>query len=219
MEILVNGVNLYYEVVGNGIPLIMVHGNGDDHTIFDNAVEVLKEKFTCYLIDSRGHGKSSKVDAFDYKTMATDVLAFVDSIGLMQPVYFGFSDGAVIGLLAAIEQPKKFRKIIISGANVDPKGVKLWMRLYLKITSLFDHDPLLKLMLKEPHISNSELSKIESPTLVLAGSKDLILESHTRGIADAIPHSELQILEGENHDSYVVGSDKVAKWIISFCKE
>lgn len=219
MDVFVNGVSLYYEVVGSGTPLIMVHGNGDDHTIFNEAVKVLKDRFTCYLIDSRGQGKSSKVDVFDYKIMAKDVLAFADSLELEHPVYFGFSDGAVIGLLAAIEQPNRFKKIIISGANVDPKGVKLWMRLYLKASSLFDHDPLLKLMLEEPHISDDELSKIQSPTLILAGSKDLILESHTRRIANAIPHSSLRILKGENHDSYVVGSNKVAKWIIAFCKK
>ena len=56
MVIGVNGIQLYYTKTGQGRPLIMVHGNGEDHTIFDEAVGVLKEHFTCYCIDSRGHG-------------------------------------------------------------------------------------------------------------------------------------------------------------------
>ena len=52
----INGIDLYYETHGSGRPLLMVHGNGEDHTIFDTAVDELKEHFTCYVVDSRGHG-------------------------------------------------------------------------------------------------------------------------------------------------------------------
>ena len=60
----VNGINLYYEVRGNGRPLILLHGNGEDHTIFEEAAEVLSKSFACYLIDSRGHGKSTPVKEY-----------------------------------------------------------------------------------------------------------------------------------------------------------
>ena len=53
-------IKLYYEKKGEGAPLIMLHGNGESHEIFDEATEVLKRKFTVYAIDSRGHGKRSK---------------------------------------------------------------------------------------------------------------------------------------------------------------
>ena len=55
MFIGVNGIQLFYTKTGQGRPLIMVHGNSEDHTIFDEAIGVLKEHFTCYAIDSRGH--------------------------------------------------------------------------------------------------------------------------------------------------------------------
>lgn len=219
MKITVNGVTLYYEIVGQGTPLILVHGNGDDHHIFDAAVSVLEKHFTCYLLDSRGHGMSSKVTINNYEEMADDLLGFVDALQLKHPVYSGFSDGGVIGLLAAMKRPDLFAKIIICGANLFPKGVKLWMRLYLKISSLFDKDPLLKLMLEQPNIPPSALKKVNSPTLVVAGSKDLIKESHTRTIAGSLKNSELMILPGENHDSYVVNSDKIAKIILDFCSK
>ena len=66
MYIGVNGIQLYYEKTGHGRPLIMVHGNSEDHTIFKEAVEVLKEHFTCYTPDSRGHGQSSPCRELHY---------------------------------------------------------------------------------------------------------------------------------------------------------
>ena len=57
-KIHVNHVDIFYEMVGQGRPLVLIHGNGEDHTIFDRTVHLLEEKHTCYLPDSRGHGKS-----------------------------------------------------------------------------------------------------------------------------------------------------------------
>ena len=80
----INNLNLYYEVVGEGKPLVMVHGNGEDHKIFDKAVSLLKDRFACYLIDSRGHGKSEKVKEFHYADMADDSYKFISSLNLKE---------------------------------------------------------------------------------------------------------------------------------------
>ena len=83
MLIKVNDIELYYEVKGKGEPLIMVHGNSEDHTIFDTASEILEKNFTCYLIDSRGHGESTKTNNLDYRIMAEDIHAFIKSLNLL----------------------------------------------------------------------------------------------------------------------------------------
>ena len=82
MYITVNNVRLYYEVTGSGAPLVMVHGNGETHEIFDRAVPLLAEHFTCYLLDSRGHGLSQKVEEYHYEDMAEDVFQFIQALGL-----------------------------------------------------------------------------------------------------------------------------------------
>ena len=92
MVIGVNGIQLYYTKTGQGRPLIMVHGNGEDHTIFDEAVSVLKEHFTCYCIDSRGHGQSSPCKELHYKDMAEDMIAFMTELDLSDAAFYGFSD-------------------------------------------------------------------------------------------------------------------------------
>ena len=51
----IRGIRLYYEVIGSGRPMLMLHGNGEDHTIFQEAADVLSRQFACYLIDTRDH--------------------------------------------------------------------------------------------------------------------------------------------------------------------
>ena len=56
MNLQTSKVNLYYEKYGEGQPLILLHGNGENHKIFEKSIAVLKEHFTVYALDSRGHG-------------------------------------------------------------------------------------------------------------------------------------------------------------------
>ena len=80
MKIAVGDVELNYEMIGSGDPLIMVHGNSEDHTIFTEAAEVLKEHYTCYLVDTRSHGKSSKVKQLHYLDMAQDYIGLINAL-------------------------------------------------------------------------------------------------------------------------------------------
>ena len=205
----VNGIQLYYQKTGRGRPLIMVHGNSEDHTIFDAAVNVLKDHFTCYAIDSRGHGQSSPCRELHYDDMAQDMIAFMTELDLENVVFYGFSDGGIVGLLAA-RQCRRITDLIVSGANISTKGCKLSFRLLLRGMSIGKRDPMIELMQKEPDIDPAQLSAIRVPTLVLAGSKDLIRESETRLIAESIPGARLRILKGEKHGSYIVHSTKIA---------
>lgn len=213
----VNGVDLYYEVIGSGDPLIMIHGNGEDHSIFDVAADKLKDRFTCYLIDSRDHGKSSKVKGLSYQSMADDIKSFIIQLGLENVSYYGFSDGGIIGLLVA-SQTDLVKRLIISGANTQPDGVKKSLILLMKLIYLFTKDQKIKMMLDEPHISDDELSRIDCDTTVIAGEKDVIRREHTEHIAKAIKGSKMMILPGEGHGSYIVKSTKIADIILDICK-
>lgn len=217
MKILVNGVTLFYEVTGQGAPLILVHGNGEDHHIFDVLVKELKNHYTCYCIDSRGHGISSPVSDYNYQVMAEDIMEFIKTLNLKAVIYYGFSDGGIIGLLVA-SQSDLISKLIVSGANIDPRGLKDYVYYYMKLRYFFKKDPLIKLMLEQPHIDLSTLQKIKARTLVLAGSKDIIKEAHTIRIAHYLSNSQLLILPKETHSSYVINSSKLAPIIKSFVK-
>ena len=220
MQINVNNVNLYYEVVGTGSPLILIHGNGESHEIFDEAVKLLSEHFTCYLLDSRGHGQSQKVSEYHYADMAEDVYQFIQALSLQNITFYGFSDGGIIGLLLASRYPDLFGRMIISGANTSPAAISGWVEeAFQNWRQIMKKSALFKLMMTEPDITREQLAAIQIPTLVLAGSEDVIDEADTRFIAESIPGAALRILPGEDHDSYIVGSTKVAELILEYCRE
>ena len=215
MNINVNGMDIFYEKTGKGRPLLMVHGNGEDHKIFDEAVALLKKKYTCYAVDSRNHGGSGSVPELHYDDMAGDMIAFMEALDLNDVIFYGFSDGGIVGLLSAIRCPR-ITTLIVSGANMDPDGVKGSLKMMIKLMNWIKKDTKLELMLNEPHITEEMLGGITAKTLVLAGSRDVIREKETRRIAAAIPGAELHILPGEGHGSYIAHKEKIAKLIIDF---
>ena len=187
-----NGIQVYYEVKGNGRPLILLHGNGEDRTIFQEAAEVLSQQYRCYLVDSRGHGQSTPVDELHYQEMADDMIAFMEKLDLKDVVFYGFSDGGIIGLLAAM-RCDRITDLITSGANLTPSGVKTGLKLFFQGVYLVTKDPKMRLMLEEPHITEDDLKTIKARTLVLAGSKDAVKEEETIQIAEGIPNATLRI--------------------------
>ncbi len=209
MLIDVNGVTLYYEKRGQGAPLVLLHGNGESHRIFDGLCARLEPDFATYAIDTRGHGESTKVKALSYADMARDVIEFIEKLELEKPVLYGFSDGGIIGLLVAIMRPELLGRLICSGANVTPEGLRPGFRSFCRVCWFFSRSPLFKMMLTEPHISAESLSTITVPTVLIAGSRDLITEEHTRYIAENVPGAVLKILPGESHESYVLNNDKL----------
>ena len=220
MNITVNNTELYYEVTGCGDPLILIHGNGESHEIFSAAAEVLAKHFTCYLLDSRGHGRSQKVSEFHYGDMAEDVRGFIEALSLQNVTYYGFSDGGIIGLLLASKYPNLLERMIVSGANTSPAAISDWVEAnFPDYRRIMRKDPLFRLMMTEPDITADQLAAITVPTLVLAGSEDVIDEEDTRFIAESIPDASLKILEGEDHDSYIAGSTKIADLILEYCRK
>lgn len=209
MYIQLNGQIIYYEKTGEGSPVLLAHGNGETHKIFDALIPALSKHHTVYALDSRGHGLSAAANEFHYTDMAEDIAAFIHGLDLVKPAFYGFSDGGILGLIAASRHPGLFSSLAVSGANLTPSGWKFLPRLSTRLHYIRKKDPLIRLMLKEPRITKADLSRITIPVLVLAGSKDIIKNSETKRIASWLPNAMLKILPGETHSSYVVHSPKL----------
>ncbi len=208
-------INLFYEKAGHGTPLIMLHGNGEDHTVFNKAVSVLKNNYTVYAIDTRGHGKSDSVSELHYEDMAEDIYEFINILKLEKPVVYGFSDGGIVALILAIKHPDLLSKIIISGVNAQPNGLKRIHLLTYKISYFFSKSSKIKLMLTEPNITDEMLKSIKIPAVITAGSNDMIKLNHMKHIAECIPNCTFRVFNGELHGSYVVNSTKIAEFILN----
>ncbi len=215
----VNGVSLAYVRQGEGEPLILLHGGGGSGRSFDHVIDRLSETFTVYAIDSRGQGKSSAVGEYNYQDMADDAAAFINELQLDHPALYGFSDGGIVGLILASQHPVLLSKLMVSGANADPSGIVDEDRAVMERSYSATGDGLLKMELTQPHLTVEDLNRIRIPVLVTAGSDDMIKESHTRFIAENIPGSRLEILQGETHTSYVLESTQVADLIEDFLKK
>ena len=216
MEIKINDTVLFYEKSGTGKPLILLHGNGEDHHIFDKISVRLKKHFTVYAVDSRNHGLSGRTDKYSYTAMALDLLEFIDSLKLQEVSLIGFSDGAVAALTAVMKNKNAAEKMILLGVNLRPedfneKDLEAMRDEYEK-----SRDPLLKLMLTEPDIDIEDLKSISIPVLAAGAENDVFRQSLFFEIAEAIPGAELLIMKGHTHDSYINGSDVLYPEIIDF---
>ena len=104
--------SLYYKELGQGVPLVMLHGNGESHQIFGRLSELMSRHYRVILMDSRGHGASKLRDTvraqeLTTSSMADDVVQVMDVLHVPKAVILGFSDGANVALEAASRYPDK----------------------------------------------------------------------------------------------------------------
>lgn len=212
----INGIEIYYQKSGQGYPIVLLHGNSQDHTFFDDLVRRLADQCTAYAIDSRGHGKSSKVNKLSYFDMMEDIAAFIRGLNIDKPILLGSSDGAIVGLMLAYTYPDLLSALISCGANMYPAGLKKWFMTFIGIANRQMNDPKFSMMLNEPDIKAADLQKIQIPTLILAGSRDLVYDEHTKEMASLIPNSKCVILRGQTHTSYIKNSRKLCDVMLPF---
>ena len=204
-------IHLNYVERGAGDVLLLLHGNGESLDYFAGQIDFFAKAYRVIALDTRGHGASPRGSApFTIRQFAEDLRAFMDEKGIESAHILGFSDGGNIALSFALKYPRRVKKLILNGANLDPWGVKLHVQLPIVLgyhaARLFAGKrpaarrkmELLGLMVNEPHFAPQDLRKLELPALVIAGDRDMIRERHTRLIADSLPNARLAILKG-NH--------------------
>lgn len=203
----------YYVEKGQGDPLILLHGNGEDSTYFVNQIDEFAKYFHVYAVDTRGHGQTPRGTApFTIRQIAKDLADFMDEQGIEKADILGFSDGGNIALIFAIKYPEKVNRLIADGANLDttgivPKLMAAMKREYDKAVKegeksdpegQANREELFSLMVNDPNIPVSELAKIKAKTLIMAGTKDMIPEEHTKMIAENIEGARCEIIEGDH---------------------
>ena len=201
-------IHLHYTRQGSGPPLLLLHGNGEDGGYFVRQTEYFSRHYTVYALDTRGHGRSPRgAGPFTMARFAQDLLDFMDEQKLERAHLLGFSDGGNIALTFALLHPER---LVLNGANLDPGGVKPVIQIPIvlgyRLASLFAgrspearlHAEILGLMVNEPRIPPEALKELRLPVLVIAGTRDMIREAHTRMIAGALPDSRLVLIPGDH---------------------
>jgi len=204
-------IRLHFVEAGKGYPLVMLHGNGEDHTYFQNQMEPFSREFWVLCPDTRGHGQTERgIRPFTLEQFASDLKEFLDEQRIKRCYLLGFSDGANIALLFALQYPQYVEKLVLNGANLDPSGVKWQVQAPIvigwgicRVFALFSRGAkasweMLDLMVTQPYITPEALERLKIPVLVVAGDRDMIREEHTRAIARALPNGRLKILPGDH---------------------
>jgi len=211
-----DNIKLHYTEHGSGEPLILLHGNGEDSSYFERQITFFQNRYRVIAVDTRGHGKSPRGTApLTLNQFADDLRAFMDELNIASAHILGFSDGANVAMLFALAHPTRVKSLILNGGNLFPEGLTEQTRReideeYEQAVAANDESllELLRLMIDEPHIDPVQLSELSMPTLVVAGTDDMIEETHTRLIAESIPNAQLAIIEGthfvafENSDAF-----------------
>jgi pimeloyl-ACP methyl ester carboxylesterase len=205
---------IYCEFSGdNEAPaLVLLHGNGEDLHIFDTQIRFFSRYFRTIAIDTRGHGKSTRGSKpLSFQTFANDLADVFEALEINKAHIIGFSDGAITALHLALTHPELISSMVLLGANYHTKGLRLIPRLQIQFVyaclaaaSLFSEKirkrkEIWGLMVNQPHLTLEELSRIQLPTLIVTGEKDMVSQHHNDEMHRAIAGSQRLIIPNGNH--------------------
>lgn len=191
----VNGMSMYYEVSGQGEPLIVLHGAYMNIPSMGAIIPALAKNHRVYALEAQGHGRTTDINRpITYPNLADDVAAFMDAVGLKRADVFGYSMGAGTGLQLAIRHPEKVNKLVAASVAYDTAGlqpefkalipqmtVEMFLNMpfaaeYRRLSPTPDSFPTLirKLIAleHEPISWGEDVKRMKTPVLIIAGDAD-----------------------------------------------
>ncbi|MFU8945345.1 alpha/beta fold hydrolase [Mycetocola zhadangensis] len=220
------GTEIYSEIIGEGEPLLLLHGGFCSLFHLQPYADVLAERFAIAAYERPGNGRSADTDGpYSYDTALEEAVAYLDRHNFERVHVLGFSDGAILGLLLALKHPDRVRSLVSISGNLDPSGITgddktdAWERPHVpdseEPTPERVHysrlspdgpehadvvlDKLMSLWTTEPHIAPSELAAVTAPSLIISGDRDMIRVDHSHLMATSLPNGQLCILPGATH--------------------
>jgi pimeloyl-ACP methyl ester carboxylesterase len=223
-----NGVDIAYELYGQGDPVLLIHGfasNGFVNWRSTSWVDLLEKAGRMVVtVDNRGHGQSGKPltsEAYDAVTMAEDSRALLDHLAIPQADVIGYSMGARLAVILAIEHPERVRSLVLAGlaanmmhglpgdeeiadALLAPQlsavegGVGRAFRMFAEQTRSDLAALAACIRASRQKIAPEQLARISCPVLVVAGSNDEIAGA-LAPLVEAIPGAEGLSLKGRDH--------------------
>jgi pimeloyl-ACP methyl ester carboxylesterase len=235
-------VRTYYEVYGEGEPLVLLHGGLATAESWVMQVPALAEGYRVYVPERRGHGRTPDLAGpITYEMMAADTAAFLDAASTGAANLVGWSDGAVVGMLVALRRPELVRKLVVIGQYFNFEGevpeframIDYWgTNLPEELHEVYDrvspdgpeHFPIvlekmMRMWREEPDIAFSELAGVRAPTLVMQGDDDIVEVEHSAALAATLPDAQLAVIPGSSHMVPLEKPDLVNQLILDFLND
>lgn len=213
---------IYYEVFGEGDPLLILHGNGGSTNGKHHLVPDLLDTYQVILMDNRCHGNSYCPDGdLDYFEMAEDVYLLMEELGHDKYTIWGHSDGGILGLILGYTHTDRIDRMLVSGANTKLSGLKPEL---INMMKNYDQipDPMMRkhlgLMMNQKEITIENLQKVDVPVMLVVGDRDAVLMEHTMEIFNALPKSNLCVLPASSHFVDHEKPNQMVYWLKEFKK-
>lgn len=233
-----DGARIRYSSYGSGPAVILLHGGlGHGGNWGAQVPALLAAGYRVLLIDSRGHGRSTRDDRpYTYELMASDVVAVMDDLAIDRAAFVGWSDGACIALVLAMKAPERARGVFFFGCNMDPSGTK----------EIDESDPLLgrcfsrhakdyaslsatpdafddfvaavsRMMKTEPNYTAADLARVKVPVAIVQSERDeFIKREHAEYLARSVPGARFILLEGVSHFAPLQRPDLFNDTVLAF---
>ena len=232
----VGDIDVYYEIHGEGPPLVMIGGLGVDLTLFRPLTELLARSFRILTFDNRGSGRTDKPDIpYSIPMMAEDTVGLMDALGLRRAHVLGISMGGRIAMELAAEHPSRVDRLVLLSTAATGTG-RLRMSLPARILGLAKRLHLVRgadEIQRQPHYAYhhqlvasttydgaERLAAIEAPTLILHGRRDRSMKP-TAALATrvGIRDSEIEFFRGGHLFFLLTQRDEVAARIEDFLQD
>jgi pimeloyl-ACP methyl ester carboxylesterase len=231
----VNGLKMYYEIHGTGRPLVLLHGG---LTTIQGSFEKVLPSFAntrrVIAVEQQGHGRTADVDRpLSFGQMADDTAELLRQLGIQQADFFGYSDGGNVALGIAIRHPELVRKFVIAGTNYNNDGLYPEILEFFKDVKAEDLGPELRDAYTDvaPHPEDwptlvakvmkqaaefegwqpEDIRAIGAPALIMIGDADIVRPEHAVELFRLLPHAQLAVLPGTEHQAIV----ERAEWLLS----
>lgn len=222
----VNGIKMYYEIYGQGKPIILIHGGGSTiQSNFEKVIPLFAKSRKVIAVELQAHGRTTDRDAdLSFEQDADDIATLLKNLNIDKADFFGFSNGGTTTLQIAIRHPEIVDKIILGSALAKRNGVPEWFWEFMENARLENmpeklkaayrqvapdtnglqvmHDRDARRMVNFKDIPDEQIKSIKAPTLIIIADKDVITPEHAIEIHRQIANSELAIIPG-GHGEYI----------------
>jgi pimeloyl-ACP methyl ester carboxylesterase len=232
---LVLTANVYYEVHGQGQPLVLLHGGGSSFDTFSKLIPLLAKNHQVIAFDQRGHGRTPDNDRpFSFEESADDAAALLKELKIPRADFYGFSNGGTIALQVALRHPEVVRRlVIVSGmSRRDGATPEFWEGMkhatlegmppplretYVKVAphpealrSFFEKSVQRMLTFKD-----FDVRGIQAPALIIIGDRDVVRPEHALELQRTLPRAQLAVLPNTDHGAML----ERAEWQVPMIEE
>lgn len=222
----INGLKLYYEICGDGFPLVLIHGGGSTiQTTFGIILPMLAKNRMVIAVEMQAHGHTTDIDRpLSFEQDADDIAGLLKHLNIVKADVFGFSNGASTTLQFALRHPELCNKIVVASTFYKKSGAPDWFwammskptfegmpqvykDAFLKINPdtnalhrMYERD--VARMMHFPEMTDAQIKSIKADALILVGDKDVVKPEHAVEMHNYLANSRLAILPG-GHGDYI----------------